>query len=116
VIRKITDGAAGAPEASTPGVTLRVPTHMAAPSHALVLREGPKPTRPRGRIPRVARLLALAHHFEELLKTGAVETQAEFARLAKLSPVRVTQIMNLLGLNLLGLARTSRKRSSSCCP
>ena len=50
---------------------------MAAPSHALVLREGPKPTRPRGRIPRVARLLALAHHFQELLDTGAVETQAE---------------------------------------
>jgi hypothetical protein len=71
---------------------------VAAPSHALVLREGPKPTRPRGRIPRVARLLALAHHFDELLKTGAVETQAELAELAKLTPARVTQIMNLLGL------------------
>jgi hypothetical protein len=47
------------------------------------------------RIPHVARLLALAHHFEELLATGAVETQAE---LAKLTPARVTQIMNLLGL------------------
>jgi hypothetical protein len=79
-------------------VTLRIPTHMAAPSHALVLREGPKPTRPRGRIPRVARLLALAHHFEELLATGAVETQAELAELAKLTPARVTQIMNLLYL------------------
>jgi hypothetical protein len=55
---------------------------MAAPAHALVLREGPKPTRPRGRIPRVARLLALAYHFEELLDTGAVETQAELAELA----------------------------------
>jgi hypothetical protein len=71
---------------------------MAAPSHALVLREGPKPTRPRGRIPRVARLLALAHHFDELLKTGAVDTQAELAELAKLTPARVTQIMNLLAL------------------
>jgi hypothetical protein len=46
----------------------------------------------------VARLLALAHHFEELLKTGAVETQAELAELAKLTPARVTQIMNLQGL------------------
>ena len=62
---------------------------MAAPSHGLILREGPKPTRPRGRIPRVARLLALAYHFEELLKTGAVETQAELAALAKLTPARV---------------------------
>jgi hypothetical protein len=46
----------------------------------------------------VARLLALAHHFDELLQTGAVETQAEIAALAKLTPARVTQIMNLLGL------------------
>jgi hypothetical protein len=89
------DGAPGTPDASTQGVTLRIPTHLAAPSHALVLREGAKPTRPRGRIPRVARLLALAHHFDELLKTGAVETQAELAELAKLTPARVTQIMNL---------------------
>jgi hypothetical protein len=97
-MRKIMDGAAGAPQAGAEPVTLRIPTHMAAPSHALVLREGPKPTRPRGRIPRVARLLALAHHFEELLATGAVETQAELAELAKLTPARVTQIMNLLCL------------------
>jgi hypothetical protein len=46
----------------------------------------------------VARLLALAHHFEERLDTRAVETQAEFAALAKLTPARVTLIMNLLGL------------------
>jgi hypothetical protein len=50
--------------------------------------------RPRGRIPRVARLLALAHHFEELPATGAVETQAELAELAKLTPARFTQIMS----------------------
>jgi hypothetical protein len=68
---------------------------MAAPSHGLVLRKGPKPTRPRGRIPRVARLLALAHHFDELLKTGTVDTQAE---LAELTPARVTHIINLLYL------------------
>jgi hypothetical protein len=71
---------------------------MVTPSHALVLREGPKPTRPRGRIPRVARLLALAHHFQELLDTHVVETQTEIAELAKLTPARVTQIMNLLSL------------------
>jgi hypothetical protein len=99
-MQKTVKGAAGMPEVEPPaqGVTLSIPTHMAAPSHALVLREGPKPTRPRGRIPRVARLLALAHHFQELLDTGAVETQVELAELAKLTPARVTQIMNLLGL------------------
>ena len=43
--RKIVTGGAGAPEggAPAPRVTLRIPTHMAAPSHTLVLREGPKP-------------------------------------------------------------------------
>ena len=96
--RKSTEGAPDKSEASTQGVTLRIPTHMATPSHALVLREGPKPTRPRGRIPRVARLLALAYHFQELLDSHVVETQAEIAELAKLTPARVTQIMNLLGL------------------
>jgi hypothetical protein len=40
VTRKIADRA---PEASRQGVTLRIPTHLAAPSHALVLREGPSP-------------------------------------------------------------------------
>jgi thiamine pyrophosphate-dependent acetolactate synthase large subunit-like protein len=91
VTRDGTTDTAGAPDASTQGVTLSIPTHMATPSHGLILREGPKPTRPRGRIPRVARLLALAYHFEELLKTGAVESQAELADLAKLTPARVTQ-------------------------
>jgi hypothetical protein len=98
VTRKLVDGVAGTPEAGAERVTLRILTHMAAPSHALILREGPTPTRPRGRIPRVARLLALAYHFQELLDTRAVETQAELAKLAKLTPARVTQIMNLLGL------------------
>jgi hypothetical protein len=49
-------------------------------------------------MPRVARLLALAHHFQELLATDAVENQAELAELAKLTPARVTQIMNLQSL------------------
>jgi hypothetical protein len=98
--RKSVASGADAPDASASAlrVTLRIPTHMAAPSHALVLREGPKPMRPRGRIPRVARLLALAYHFQELLDTRVVETQAELAELAKLTPARVTQILNLLGL------------------
>jgi hypothetical protein len=77
----------GAPEVrhARAGRHAELPTHMAAPSYSLILREGPQPTRPRGRIPRVARLLALAHHFDELLKTGAMESQAELAELAKLT-------------------------------
>jgi hypothetical protein len=50
------------------------------------------------RPPRVARLLALAYRFEELVRTGAVKDYAELARLGHITRARVTQIMNLLSL------------------
>ena len=62
------------------------------------MREGPRPARPTGRIPRVSRILALAHHFQNLLDTGVVRTQMELAELTKLTTARITQIMNLLVL------------------
>jgi hypothetical protein len=70
---------------------------MAAPSHALVLREGAKPTRPRGCIP-CGPAPSTRAPFQELLDIRAVENQAELAELAKLTPARGTQIMNLLNL------------------
>ncbi len=51
-----------------------------------------------GRIPRVARLLALAIRFEDLVTGGVVMNYAELARLGYVSRARVTQIMNLLQL------------------
>jgi hypothetical protein len=64
-------------------------------------RKGPAPKpkpKPAGRIPRVARLLALAHHFDDMIREGVVKDQAEIARLMKVTRARVTQIMNLLYL------------------
>ncbi len=58
------------------------------------LQQGEKPT-PIGRVPRVARLLALAHHFDHLIAQGVVQDYAEIARLAQLSRARVAQIMTL---------------------
>ena len=52
----------------------------------------------RGRIPRVARLLALAHRFERLIADGDVRDYAELARLGHVTRARLTQIMNLLNL------------------
>jgi hypothetical protein len=49
-----------------------------------------------GRIPRISRLMALAHHFERLVVTGVVKDYAELARLGMVSRARITQIMNLL--------------------
>ena len=58
------------------------------------IQPGEKPLRI-GRVPRVARLLALAHHFDHLIEQGVVKDYAEIARLAQLSRARVTQIMTL---------------------
>jgi hypothetical protein len=66
------------------------------------LREGADPhverEEIRGRVPRVARLMALAIKFDRLLSEGAVETQAELAELGRVTRARITQIMNLLHL------------------
>ena len=51
-----------------------------------------------GAIPRVARLMALAIRFDQLIRDGVVADQAELARLGHVTRARVTQIMNLLNL------------------
>jgi len=48
------------------------------------------------RLPTDTRLLALAHHFDGLLREGVVRDHAELAALAHVSRARITQIMNLL--------------------
>jgi hypothetical protein len=49
-----------------------------------------------GRIPRVTRLLALAHRFEKLIRDGEVRDYADLARLGHVTRARVSQIMDLL--------------------
>ena len=53
---------------------------------------------PVGRIPRIAKLMALAIRFDGLLRDGVVSDQSELARLARVTQPRMTQIMNLLHL------------------
>jgi hypothetical protein len=50
------------------------------------------------RVPRVARLLALAHKFQAMLDSGEVASMADLARLGRVSRARITQIMDLLML------------------
>jgi hypothetical protein len=78
----------------------------AAPPHSV----------PRGRVPRISRLLALAHRLDKLVHTGVVTDYATLADLAHVSRARMSQILNLLLLApdiqqaLLFLPRTLRGR------
>ena len=60
------------------------------------LQQGSTVGMPRGRVPRIARLMALAIRFEALLRQGDVKNYAELARRGSVTRQRVTQIMNLL--------------------
>jgi len=78
--------------------------------------ESPRTPCERGRVPRVAKLLALAHRFEHLVRNGEVADCAELARLGCVSRARISQIMSLLSLapdlqeEVLFLPRTQRGR------
>ncbi len=64
-------------------------------------QQGPKPQPPHvppGRVPRVARLLALAHRLEGLLRAGTLKDYGEIARLGHVTVARVSQVMSLLNL------------------
>ncbi len=86
--------------APEPGVTVELTLAPARRSK----KEAPEPPRTRvavasqGRVPRVARLMALAITFQEMIDRGEIRDYAELARLGYVSRPRVTQIMNLLNL------------------
>jgi hypothetical protein len=82
-----------------------------------LMQEGPAPEPPvvePGRVPRLARLMALAMRFDRLVRQREVLDYADVARLGHVTRARVTQIMNLLLLapdiqeEILFLPRTER--------
>ena len=100
-------------------MTIQCPFHIdtrARGRKQLQAGEPPRPACELGRVPRVAKLLALAHRFEGLLREGVVHGYAELARLGRVTPARVSQVMALLGLApdiqeaVLFLPRTVRGR------
>jgi hypothetical protein len=81
--------------------------------------EGPaaaEPPLPAGRVPRVAKLMALALRLDDLLRAGHIASYAELARLGHVTRARVCQILNLVYLApdlqeaILFLPRTERGR------
>jgi hypothetical protein len=53
---------------------------------------------PPGRVPRVARLLALALHFAKQIRSGELSSYVQLAHLGHVSRARISQIMNLINL------------------
>jgi len=65
------------------------------------LRNGSRSRPPKvkpGRVPRISKLMALAIHFDDLIRKGVVRDYADLARLGGVSRARVSQIMDLLNL------------------
>lgn len=77
-------------------VTITAPVHFGRAGHGArkVLHDGPAPPAP-NRVPRVARLMALAIRIESLVRSGEVRDYAEVARLGRVTRARVTQVMSL---------------------
>ena len=79
--------------------------------------EGPRRPAEPGRLPRVARLMALAIRCEGLIRDGVIENYTEIGRLGHVTRARVSQIMNLLNLapdiqeEVLFLPRTEKGRA-----
>ena len=60
-------------------------------------RRGTSPVQPRvGRVPRVARLLALAHKIDEKIRAGEFRDLADAAKHLGLTRARISQTTNLL--------------------
>ena len=75
------------------------PTRMECAIRTNTKRLGRRPVPlPAGRVPRIARLLALAHKLDNLLRQKAIPNYAALARLGHVSRARISQITNLLHL------------------
>jgi hypothetical protein len=101
----------------SPPLTIEVPVHFHKEQRGRKeLCRGAAEPAPPGRVPRVARLMALALRCEELIRTGQIVSYSAVASLGHVTRARVCQIMNLLCLapdlqeQVLFLPRTERGR------
>ncbi|HEV3082637.1 MAG TPA: hypothetical protein VGY66_22830 [Gemmataceae bacterium] len=78
--------------------TIECTVQFGRPGRGGAWRSADQPMPFAGRIPRLARLMALALRFEKLLATGAVKDFRTLARLGHVSPARISQIVSLLHL------------------
>lgn len=79
-------------------VTSKVHFNRGRRSHKEIHPGSPQNAHVPSRLPRVAKLMALAIRFEGLVRDGAVADYAELARLGHVTRARMSQIMSLLHL------------------
>ena len=76
------------------------------------------PAEPKSKVPRISRLLALAHRMEAQVQDGTVKNYSALANRMRITRARATQILNLLHLaldiqeDLLFLPAVSKGRES----
>ena len=100
-------------------LTIERPVHFRRSGHGgrkeLKNGEAP-PAPPPGRVPRIARLMALAIRLEEQVRSGVVASYADLAAVGHVTRARISQILNLVNLApdiqeaLLDLPRTQGGR------
>ena len=101
-------------------MTIQCPVHFQREARGRrtldVGEEQPEVVRDPGRIPRVARLMALALRLENQVRAGVVASYTELAELGHVTRARISQILNLVNLapdiqeTLLHLPRTEQGR------
>lgn len=82
-------------------MTITIERSMTFAPTRTIERPVPEPDsepRPRGRVPRVARLLALAHRIDDLVRSNQVGGYAAVAAAGGVTRARVSQIVGLLNL------------------
>jgi hypothetical protein len=82
-------------------LTIEVPVSLAPPGRGRNQRQrwdAEATSSPAGRVPRVARLMALALRLEQLVRSGQVAHYSALASLGHVTRARISQIMNLLQL------------------
>lgn len=85
------------------GPTVEFRVHFRTGAHGRKrVRQGARPAPPEvepGRVPRVARVMAMAIRFERLVREGHVRDYAELAMLGGVTRARISQIIDLLNLH-----------------
>ena len=76
-------------------IDFTVPCRRMQTARTLLAEPAPEP---QGRAPRIARLVALAHKLDAMVRSGEIRDYAQLAQLGHVSPARITQIMALLHL------------------